>query len=90
MAIPKRTAAGSWRVQIEVRDAATLTTKREAIEWTAQRRAQLLAEQNSLLEDDKTLADALQRYLLGIISLRALCVNSGSHHIAYIPINSIK
>jgi len=41
MATPKRTATGSWRVQIEargVRDAATLATKREAVEWAAQRK----------------------------------------------------
>jgi len=41
MAAPKRTAAGFWWVQIEVRsvhDAATFPTKREATEWAAQRK----------------------------------------------------
>ena len=52
MATPRQTAAGTWRVQIEVRgtrDAATLPPKRQAVEWAAQRKAQLLAEGRGLL-----------------------------------------
>jgi len=65
MATPKQTAAGSWRVQIEVRglrDAATLPTKREAAEWAARRKAQLLAERSGRAGQVKTLLDAMQRY----------------------------
>ena len=59
MATPRQTAAGTWRVQIEVRgtrDAATLPTKRQAVEWAAQRKAQLLAELGDIQRD--TLAAA--------------------------------
>lgn len=65
MATPKQTAAGTWRVQIEVRgtrDAATLPTKREAVEWAARRKAELLAVQAGRVGEIKTLADALERY----------------------------
>ena len=65
MATPRQTAAGTWRVQIEVRgtrDAATLPTKRQAVEWAAQRKAQLLAEGRGGMGEVKTLADALARY----------------------------
>jgi len=65
MATPKQTAAGSWRVQIEVRgmrDAATLPTKRAAVEWAAQRKTQLLAEGSGKVGEHKTLADAMERY----------------------------
>ena len=57
--------AGTWRVQIEVRgrrDAATLPTKRQAVEWAAQRKAQLLAEGRGAMSEIKTLADAMARY----------------------------
>jgi len=65
MATPKQTAAGSWRVQIEVRgvrDAATLPTKRQALEWAAQRKAHLLLQGSGRMAEVKTLADALERY----------------------------
>lgn len=65
MAAPKQTAAGTWRVQIEVRgqrDAATLPTKREAVEWAARRKAELLAVGGGRAGEVKTLADAMRRY----------------------------
>jgi integrase len=65
MATPKQTAAGTWRVQIEVRgarDAATLPTKREAVEWAARRKAEMLAMGNGRASEVKSLADALDRY----------------------------
>lgn len=65
MATPRQTTAGTWRVQIEVRgarDAATLPTKRQAVEWAAQRKAPLLAEGRGAMGEIKTLADAMARY----------------------------
>ncbi len=65
MATPKQTAAGSWRIQIEVRgvrDAATLATKREALAWAVRRKAELLAVGSGRAGEVKTVADALRRY----------------------------
>ncbi len=65
MATPKQTAAGTWRIQIEVRgqrDANTLPTKREALEWAARRKTELLAVQTGRAGEIKSLADALDRY----------------------------
>lgn len=71
MATPKKTASGTWRVQIEVRgqrDAGTFPTKREASEWAAVRTAELKAAAAGgkvgakLLGDVKTLNDAMLRY----------------------------
>lgn len=65
MATPKQTPAGTWRVQIEVRgvrDANTLPTKREASEWAARRKAELLAMASGRAGEVRTLADALDRY----------------------------
>ncbi len=65
MATPKQTAAGTWRIQIEVRgqrDANTLPTKREAIEWAARRKTELLAVAGGRAGEVKTLAQALERY----------------------------
>lgn len=65
MATPKQTAAGTWRVQIEVRgqrDAATLPTKREALEWAARRKTEMLAMASDKAGEVKTLTDALDRY----------------------------
>lgn len=65
MATPKQTAAGTWRVQIEVRgqrDANTLPTKREATEWAARRKAEILAMASGRAGEIKTLSAALQRY----------------------------
>lgn len=65
MATPKPTAAGTWRVQIEVRgqrDSATRPTKREVLEWAARRKVELLAMAGGRAGDVKTLGDALGRY----------------------------
>ncbi|WP_225784502.1 site-specific integrase [Xenophilus sp. Marseille-Q4582] len=65
MATPKQTAAGTWRVQIEVRgerDAGTFNTKREATEWAARRKAELLAVRSGRAGEVRTVADALDRY----------------------------
>lgn len=71
MATPKKTAAGTWRIQIEVRgqrDAGTFPTKREAVEWAAVRTAELKALAAGgkvgakMLGELKTLNDAMLRY----------------------------
>jgi integrase len=65
MATPKQTAAGTWRVQIEVRgqrDANTLPTKREAVEWAARRKVEMLTMASGRAGEIKTLAAAMQRY----------------------------
>jgi len=69
MATPKQTAAGSWRVQIEVRgvrDAATLPTKRQAVEWAAKRKGQLLEQNSQSPGQFKTMADAMARYAVEV------------------------
>lgn len=65
MATPIKTAAGTWRVQIEVkgqRDAATLPTKREAVEWAARRATEMRAAATGKVGAVKTVADALAEY----------------------------
>lgn len=71
MATPQKTAAGSWRIQIEVRgqrDAGTFATKREASEWAAQRTAELKAlavggrAGAKMLGETRTVNDAVKRY----------------------------
>ena len=65
MATPKQTGAGTWRVQIEVRgvrDAGTFPTKRDAADWAARRKAELLAVESGRAGEVKTLGDALERY----------------------------
>ena len=65
MASPKKTAQGTWRVQLEingVRDSATFDTKRQADEWNARRTIELKAEGKSGPGAGKTLKDALRRY----------------------------
>ena len=71
MATPKKTPAGTWRVQVEVRgqrDAGTFPTQREAKEWAAQRTTELKAQfaggktGGKLLGEIKTLNDALDKY----------------------------
>lgn len=65
MAAPKQTAAGTWRIQIEVRgqrEAATLPTKREANEWATRRKTELLAVGSGRAGEVKTLQDAMDRY----------------------------
>lgn len=65
MATPRKTAAGTWRVEIEVkgkRDSATLPTKREAVEWAARRRLEMAAGASGDVGTVKTLADAMRDY----------------------------
>ncbi len=71
MAKPKKTASGTYRIQIDVkgvRDAATFPTARECNEWAAHRRVELLAAAAGgragarLLGETKTLNDAVLRY----------------------------
>jgi len=65
MASPKKTAQGTWRVQLEIngqRDSGTFDTKRQADEWNARRTLELKAEKKSGPGAGKTLRDALRRY----------------------------
>jgi integrase len=65
MATPKKTAQGTWRVQIEiggVRDSGTFDTKREADEWNARRTLELKAEGKAGPGSRKTLLDTIRRY----------------------------
>lgn len=65
MAIPKKTAQGTWRIQIEVggvRDSGTFDTKREADEWAARKRIELNAVKKGGPGSNKTLLDVLRRY----------------------------
>lgn len=65
MATPKKTAQGTWRVQLEiggVRDSGTFNTKREADEWNARRTLELKAEGKAGPGANKTLLDGLRRY----------------------------
>ena len=65
MATPRKTAQGTWRVQIEVRgvrDSITLPTKREATEWAQRRSIDLRTVSTQRLGSDKTLLHALRRY----------------------------
>lgn len=65
MATPKKTAQGTWRVQIEiggVRDSGTFDTKREADEWNARRTLELKADGKAGPGARKTLLDTLRRY----------------------------
>lgn len=65
MAEPKKTAQGTWRVQIEirgVRESHTCPTKREATEWAARRATEIRAMATGKAGTLKTLRDALKRY----------------------------
>jgi integrase len=65
MATPKKTAQGTWRIQIEVsgtRDGATFQTAREARDWAAKRTTELRALASGKGGTVKTLDDALARY----------------------------
>lgn len=69
MAIPKKTAAGTWRVQIKLRrsgvvlrDSGTFDTQREAKEWSARREAELSASTPQKQSTIKTLGDAMDSY----------------------------
>ena len=65
MASPKKTAQGTWRVQLEiggVRDSGTFSTKREADEWNTRRTLELRSEGKAGPGARKTLLDTLRRY----------------------------
>ena len=69
MAKPKKTKAGNWHIQIEVRGqrlSGTFATKREAEEWSARRKTEVLAQAGDsrapTIGELRTLADALRRY----------------------------
>ena len=65
MATPKKTAQGTWRVQIEVRgvrESFTGSTKREAADWAARRSTEIKAMATGKAGTVKTLGQALDRY----------------------------
>lgn len=65
MATPKKTAQGTWRVQIDVRgvrESATFATRREADAWAERRKTELRTAATAAPGSNKTLADALRRY----------------------------
>ena len=71
MATPRKTASGTWRIQIEVRgqrDAGTFPTKREAQDWAEVRSLELKAAAKGgkaaaqLLGEARTLNDAMLKY----------------------------
>lgn len=69
MAAPVKTKAGTWRVQIKLRgerDAGTFNTKREADEWAARRKTEILAavggKDAPKLSELHNLAEALTLY----------------------------
>lgn len=65
MATPRKTAQGTWRIQIEVkgaRDSGTFPTKREAEAWRDARSAELRALRTGKASTVKTLDDALAEY----------------------------
>lgn len=65
MATAKKTAQGTWRVQIEirgVRESYTAPTKREADAWAARRSTEIRTAGPGRAGSTKTLRDALRRY----------------------------
>ena len=65
MATPKKTAQGTWRVQIEVRgvrESFTGPTKRDASDWAARRATEIRAMASGKAGTVKTLKQALDRY----------------------------
>ena len=65
MAEPKKTAVGTWRIEVEARgqrDSKTLPTKREALQWRDKRTAELRAMAGGQAGTVKTLGEALRRY----------------------------
>lgn len=69
MATPRKTAQGTWRIQIDVRstrDSGTFPTARDAREWAAQRTAEIRALAKGKGGAVKTLEDALRRYMLEV------------------------
>lgn len=65
MATPKKTAQGTWRVQLEIkglRDSGTFATRREAADWASKRALEIRAQKTGTEGRTKTLLDALKRY----------------------------
>lgn len=65
MATPRKTAQGTWRIQIEVRgvrDSGTFPTAREARQWETDRTREILAELGGNAGSIKTLAQALRKF----------------------------
>lgn len=65
MATPKKTAQGTWRVQLEIggeRDSGTFATKREADEWNARRTIELRTERKGGPGANKTLLELFREY----------------------------
>lgn len=65
MADPKKTAEGTWRVQVKVagqRDSGTFATKEEARGWASKRETEMREQKAGKIPTDKTLADAFDRY----------------------------
>jgi len=63
MATPTKTAQGTWRIQIEikgVRDSATFTTKREAVDWGQRRTLELRDSRPA--GQKTTLREVMRRY----------------------------
>ena len=65
MATPKKTAEGTWRVQMQVngdRVGGTFATKREADDWIARTRLESAAQAQGKTGTIKTMQQAMQRY----------------------------
>lgn len=65
MAAPKKTAEGTWRIQVMVggqRLGETLATKREAVEWAARKTLELQAVKSGRVGTTKSLRDAMRKY----------------------------
>jgi integrase len=65
MASAKKTAEGTWRIQVMVggrRVGETLPTKREAVEWAARKTLELQAVKLGLVGTTKSLRDAMRKY----------------------------
>lgn len=65
MATPKKTAEGTWRVQMQIngqRLGGTFATKREADDWMARMRIESRLQASGQMGTVKTLAQAMERY----------------------------
>ena len=65
MATPKKTAEGTWRVQMQIngqRLGGTFATKREADDWMAKMRVESRLQASGQMSTVKTLAQAMERY----------------------------
>lgn len=65
MATPKKTAEGTWRVQMQIngqRLGGTFATKREADDWMAKMRVESRLQSSGQMGTVKTVAQAMERY----------------------------